>query len=119
MADQDRAGWTKMVADFETSDLSQREFAKERMLSLSNWRYWVHRLRKESRPLVTEPTERSVDKAERRPAKKCWILKPVRVVGSAPKARRGEDGDGPLELKLALPSGARLRSPAGTDLEYL
>jgi hypothetical protein len=30
MADQDRAGWTKVVADFETSDLSQREFAKAR-----------------------------------------------------------------------------------------
>jgi transposase len=117
MADQDRASWTKLVADFETSDLSQREFAKERMLSLSNWRYWVHRLRKESRPLVTEPTERSVNKAERRPAKKGLILKPVGVVGSAPKARRGEDGDGLLELELA--SGTRLRFRAGTDLEYL
>ena len=113
MADQDRAGWTKMVADFETSDLSQREFAKERMLSLSNLRYWVYRLRKESRPLVTEPTERSVNKAERRPAKKGLILKPVRVVGSAAKPRRGEDGDGLLEL--ALPSGTRLRFQAGTD----
>jgi len=117
MADQDRAGWTKVVADFETSDLSQREFAKERMLSLSNLRYWVYRLRKESRPLVTEPTERSVNKAERRPAKKSLILKPVRVVGSAAKPRRGEDGDGLLEL--ALPSGTRLRFPAGTDLDYL
>lgn len=117
MPDQDRAEWTKVVADFETSDLSQREFAKERMLSLSNLRYWIYRLRKESRPLVTEPTERSVNKAERRPAKKGLILKPVRVVGSAPKARQGEDGVGLLEL--ALPSGTRLRFPAGTDLEYL
>ena len=48
MPDQDRAEWTKVVADFETSDLSQREFAKERMLSLSNLRYWIYRLRKES-----------------------------------------------------------------------
>jgi len=38
MADQDEAEWTKVVADFETSDLSQREFAKERLLSLSNLR---------------------------------------------------------------------------------
>jgi len=105
------------VVDFETSDLSQREFAKERMLSLSNLRYWIYRLRKESRPLVTEPTERSVNKAERRPAKKGLILKPVRVVGSAPKARQGEDGSGLLEL--ALPSGTGLRFPAGTDLDYL
>ena len=51
--------------------------------------------------------------AEQRPAKKGLILKPFRVVGSAPKARRGEDGGGLLEL--ALPSGTRLRFQAGTD----
>jgi len=28
MADQDEAEWTKVVTDIETSDLSQREFAK-------------------------------------------------------------------------------------------
>ena len=46
---------------------------------------------------------------------------PVHVVASAPKARRrmaeASVGDGLLEL--ALPSGARLRFPAGTDLAYL
>ena len=115
MADQDRAGWTKVVADFETSDLSQREFAKERMLSLSNLRYWIYRLRKESRPLVTEPTERSVNKAERRPARKRLTLKPVRVVASAAEPRT----EGAELLELALPSGTRLRFPAGTDLDYL
>jgi hypothetical protein len=30
MADQDKAKWTKVVADLERSDLSHREFAKER-----------------------------------------------------------------------------------------
>jgi hypothetical protein len=115
MPDQDRAEWTKVVADFETSDLSQREFAKERMLSLSNLRYWIYRLRKESRPLVTEPTERSVNKAERRPARKRLTLKPVRVVASAAEPRT----EGAELLELALPSGTRLRFPAGTDLDYL
>ena len=115
MPDQDRAEWTKVVADFETSDLSQREFAKERMLSLSNLRYWIYRLRKESRPLVTEPTERSVNKAERRPARKRLTLKPVRVVASAAEPRT----EGAELLELALPSGSRLRFPAGTDLGYL
>ena len=116
MPDQDRAEWTKVVADFETSDLSQREFAKERMLSLSNLRYWIYRLRKESRPLVTEPTERSVNKAEQRPARKRLTLKPVRVVASAAEPRT-EGSERVLEL--ALPSGTRLRFPAGTDLDYL
>jgi hypothetical protein len=40
----------------------------------------------------------------------------VRVVASAPKARYPE-ANGLLEL--ALPSGTRLRFPAGTDLKYL
>jgi transposase len=115
MADQDKAEWTKMVADFETSDLSQREFAKERMLSLSNLRYWIYRLRRESRPLVTEPTERSVKKTEQRPARKRLTLKPVRVVASAAEPRT----EGGEVLELALPSGTRLRFPAGTDLDYL
>ena len=42
---------------------------------------------------------------------------PVRVLASAPKARLGSSVDDFLEL--ALPSGARLRFPAGTDLGYL
>jgi hypothetical protein len=49
MADENRARWTKLVADFESCDLSQREFAEERGLSLSNLRYWLYLLRKESR----------------------------------------------------------------------
>ncbi len=59
MRNEDRARWTKLVADYESADLSQREFAQQRGISLSNLRYWIYRLRKESRPLVTEATERS------------------------------------------------------------
>ena len=49
-------------------------------------------------PMVTEQAER-------------LTLKPVRVVAAAPEARR--EGNGLLELDL--PSGTRLRFPAGTD----
>ena len=112
MADQDKARWTRLVADFEVSDLSQREFASERGISLSNLRYWIYRLRKESRPLVTEQSERSVNKTEQ---SERLTIKPVRVVGSVPEARR--EGSGFLELDL--PSGTRVRFPAGTDPSYL
>jgi len=44
--------WTKRVAGFESADLSQREFAQERGLSLCNLRYWLYRLRKESLPCL-------------------------------------------------------------------
>ncbi len=65
MADTDRARWTRLVADFESADLSQREFAHERGVPVSNLRYWIYRLRKESRPLVAEAAERSDQGPER------------------------------------------------------
>jgi len=121
MRNEDRARWTKLVADYESADLSQREFAQERGISLSNLRYWIYRLRKESRPLVTDATERSDQAPERAAAPEGSRLLPVRVVASAPKARTAvvaaPASDGLLEL--ALPSGARVRFPAGTDLAYL
>jgi transposase len=121
MREDDRARWTKLVADFESADLSQREFAQERGLSLSNLRYWIYRLRKESRPLVTEATERSDHVPDRAAALEGSRLVPVRVVASTPKARRVavvmSASDALLEL--ALPSDARIRFPAGTNLAYL
>jgi transposase len=120
MREDDRARWTKLVADFESADLSQREFAQERGLSLSNLRYWIYRLRKESRPLVTEAPERSDQVPDRAAAPEGSRLVPVRVVASAPKARRvAAVSAGDALLELALPSGARIRFPAGTDLAYL
>ena len=123
MADENRARWTRLVADFESCDLSQREFAEERGLSLSNLRYWLYRLRKESRPLRTEEPERESAAPKPAPTTEGSRLLPVRVVASAPKARRAAPavaaakGEGLLEL--ALPSGTRLRFPVGTDPHYL
>ena len=121
MAEQDRTRWTKLVADFESSDLTQREFATERGISLSHLRYWIYRLRKESRPLVTEAAESSDQAPAQGTAPEGSRLVPVRVVASASKTRttampRGA-GNGLLEL--ALPSGVRVRFPSGTDLKYL
>jgi hypothetical protein len=117
MTEQERARWKKLVADFEASDLSQREFARERGISFSNLRNWIYRLRQESRPLVTDGAELPAQAPKVAPAKEGSRLVPVRVVASAPKARR-EVPESQL-LELALPSGARLRFPAGTDLKYL
>jgi hypothetical protein len=55
MTEQERARWVRLVADFEASDLTQREFATERGISFSNLRNWLYKLRKESRPLEPEP----------------------------------------------------------------
>jgi transposase len=121
MTDQDRTRWTKLVADYEASELTQREFATERGISFSNLRNWIYKLRKESRPLVAEPAKVSGQAPERAAAPVGSRLLPVRVVASASKTRtavlagRGNDE----LLELALPSGVRVRFPTGTDLKYL
>ena len=121
MTDQDRVRWTKLVADYESSELTQREFASERGISFSNLRNWIYRLRKESRPLVAEPPKVPGQAPARGVAAEGSRLVPVRVVGSASKTRTaavvGRAGDGLLEL--ALPSGVCVRFPSGTDLRYL
>jgi transposase len=120
MTDHDRTRWTKLVADFETSDLTQREFAAERGVSFSNLRNWIYKLRKESRPLVAEPAKVSGQASERGAAPEGSRLLPVRVVASASKTRTTVvPGCGDEIVEIALPSGVRVRFPAGTDLKYL
>ena len=110
MADETRARWTKLVADFEASGLTQREYAKERGVSFSNLRNWIYRLRNETRPLAET-------KADKRTADSDLRLLPVQVVASAPKARLAEYEGGIIEVML--PSGARLRFLAGIDPTYV
>jgi hypothetical protein len=121
MRDEERARWTRLVADFESADLIQREFAQERGIPLSNLRYWIYKLRKSSRPLVTEAPERSAQAPEQTTPTEGSRLLPVHVVASAPKARRATVDVAEIDvlLELALPSGATLRFPAGIDLAYL
>src|SRR5512138_816157 len=87
MKDQDRARWKKLVADFEASDLTQREFASERGISFANLRNWIYRLRKESRPLVEVAPASPGQGPRREPSKRGSRLVPVRVVASAAKRR--------------------------------
>ena len=121
MTDQDRTRWTKLVADYEASELTQREFATERGISFSNLRNWIYKLRKESRPLVAEPGKVSGQAPKRAAAPVGSRLLPVRVVASASKTRTSVLADRGSDelLEIALPSGVRVRFPAGTDLKYL
>jgi hypothetical protein len=109
------------VADFEASELTQREFATERGISFRNLRNSIYRLRKESRPLGPEPTKSSRHGPDRGITTKGSRLLPVRVVASAAKPRRPASTAAVSDalLELALPSGARLRFPTGTDPKYL
>ena len=117
MTAEEQARWIKLVADFESSDLTQREFAIERGVSYTNLRNWIYRLRGKSRPLGNDEASAPGQPPSPAAPEEGSRLVPVRVVASAPKARRDEAADGQLEL--ALPSGARVRFPAGTDVHYL
>jgi len=117
MTEQDQERWKKLVADFEASDLTQREFASERGISFSNLRNWIYRLRKESRPIVQAAPASSSQAPQRDARRKGSRLIPVRVIASAPQARSVEPS-APL-LELALPSGVAVRFPPGTDPSYL
>jgi len=120
MTEQERTRWTKLVGDFETSDMTQREFALQRGISFSNLRNWIYKLRKESRPLAPEPPKVPGQAPERAPAPEGSRLVPVRVVASAAKPRsRVAAVSGSEAVEIALPSGVRLRFPVGTDPRYV
>jgi transposase len=65
--------------------MTQREFATQRGISLSNLRNWIYKLRKESRPLAPEPPKVPGQAPERAPAPEGSCLVPVRVVAPAAK----------------------------------
>jgi transposase-like protein len=116
MTDEDKARWSRLISDLESTDLSQPEFARERGVSVHSLRYWLYQLRKESKASVLSQSE--TEKPSARPAPKEGLrLLPVRAVGSAPKARQRTPNREFLEL--VLPSGACVRFQAGTDLRYL
>jgi hypothetical protein len=120
MTEQELARWTKLVADFEASDLTQREFATERGISFSNLRNWLYKLRKESRPLQPEPPKVPGQAPERAPAPEGSRLVPVHVVASAAKPRSSVVAvSGGEVVEIALTSGVRVRFPVGTDPRYV
>ena len=112
MDEQDRGRWTKLVADFESSDLTQREFASERGVSFSNLRNWIYRLRKESRPLVAEAGEGVWSSPRASAAPEGSRLLPVRVVASA---REGADGGGAAAAATSCSSWRCRRAPASAS----
>jgi len=94
-----RRFWTGLVARFEGSGRSRREFAAEAGVGLAIFQYWLYKLRRE-REAVTG--ERKAPVSEVR-------LVPV-TVRPRPAAITG------LEIKVA---GVRLRVPVGADPGYV
>lgn len=116
MTEENRARWTRLVSDWESTELSQPEFARERGISVHALRYWRYRLRSEAKSPILPPAETENVVGTSAPKQDLRLL-PVRAVDSAPKARQ------PLTsrefLELVLPSGVCVRFRVGTDPRYL
>jgi hypothetical protein len=92
--------WLKLVEEFRSSELEQKEFVAKHNVHLNTFRYWLY---KKAKPvqLASKPETKFL---------------PVTVVASpAPTARRGERN----EVVVELPSGAALRFETGTDTAYV
>jgi len=93
-----RRFWSALVARFEGSGRSRREFAAEAGVGLAIFQYWLYKLRREHQGMAV----RKALAAEVR-------LLPVTVRARPPAPVR-------LELRVA---GVRLRVPVGADPGYI
>src|SRR5437868_7723953 len=93
-----RRFWSALVARFEGSGRSRREFAAEAGVGLAIFQYWLYKLRREGQAVAVGKTR----VAEVR-------LVPVTVKARPTVAVR-------VELRVA---GVRLRVPVGADPGYI
>ena len=80
MTDEEKARWIRLVADFEASDLTQREFATERGISYTNLRNWIYRVRGKPRPLGDDEAKDDDQGPGRDASQEGSRVVPVRVV---------------------------------------
>ena len=92
-----RRYWSALIARFEGSGKSRKEFAAEAGVGLAIFQYWLYKLRRER------------DAAARKPMAPEVRLVPV-TVRTSPAC--------PARLELRMP-GVRLRVPVGADPAYV
>ena len=95
--------WRKLIAEFEGSGLSHKDFVAKHDVSLGSFQFWLYKVRRLKRSILGSESES--DSGPR--------FLPVEVVASpALKARAGV-------VEAALRSGVVLRFVVGTDTRYL
>jgi len=94
--------WVKLIAEYETSGLSQKEFVAKHDVSFSTFQYWLYR---RSKKLSVESGSTTK-------------FLPVEVVDSAaPKARR--EGTESVPVEVELPGGVRVRLSARVSARFV
>jgi transposase len=93
--------WVKLIAEYEVSGLSQKEFVAKHDVSFSTFQYWLYRRNKKVRTVSGSTPE----------------FVPVEVVDSAaPKARRDE---AKAAVEIELPSGVQVRLISGVSASFV
>ena len=92
----------RLITEYETSGLPQKEFVAKADISFSTFQYWLYRKSKKSGS-QSGSTQKFL---------------PVELVGSpAPVAREGAESIGSVEVEL--PTGLRVRFESGTPARYI
>lgn len=96
--------WLKLIAEYETSGQSQKEFCEEHDLSFSTFQYWLYRRSKKVRSV-------SGSTAEFLPVE---VVRSAAPEGAATKARASD-----AAVEIALPSGVQVRLSAGVSASFV
>src|SRR4051794_39142262 len=97
--------WKQLIAEFETSGMSHKDFIAKHDVSLGTFQFWLYRLRKKARTRSSESNSDSLTK-----------FLPIDVVASPASSTRAQGGD---SIELGLLSGNVLRFAVGTDVRYV
>jgi|ERR1700716_2158139 hypothetical protein len=92
--------WKKLIAEFQQSGMSQKEFIAKHDVNLSTFQYWLYKRSKLNSKFDVNSSPRFL---------------PVEVVGLPASSTRVEAA----VIEAALRSGTLLRFAVGTDPRYL
>ena len=96
--------WPKLIAMYETSGESQKQFCADRDLPFNTFQYWLYRRSKKVRSVSGSTPEFVPIEVVRSPAPE----------GAATKTRLGE-----AAIEIALPSGVQVRLPSGVSASFV
>ena len=97
--------WNRLIAEYESSGLSHKDFIAKHDIAMGTFQFWLYRVRK-SRKIRTSESE-----SDSRPR-----FLPIEVVASPAVTRAGGDVE---FIELGLRSGTTVRFSVGTNVRYL
>lgn len=95
--------WPKLIAEYETSGQSQKEFCSDRDLPFNTFQYWLYRRSKKVRTVSGSTPE----------------FVPVEVVRSPAPEGAANASPAVAAIEIALPSGVQVRLSPGASASFV